>query len=308
MKFRAAVSALPLVLTGCGYVGDTRPPSLKLPIPVTDVAAVERGDKIVVQFTVPTRTTEDLPLAHDPHLVVNVGNKTFPVEAKGPLAHAEIDAKPFYGQDVRVSVKAFNERQLDAGFSNQVALHVVPALAVPANLKAVAVAEGVQVSWDAPEKEFTVFRQGPGDKELVRLDSASASPYVDKTTEYGKEYLYAVMASDGPLIQSEIAQMAKPMVPVDTFPPAPPQGLAAVVGTQSVELVWDRSIENDLAGYRIYRDAGSGQFERIGESHDAPGFSDKKVATGKRYRYMVTAYDRSGNESKPSEVAEALIP
>ncbi len=308
MKVRAAVTALPILLTGCGYVGDTRPPSLKLPLPVTDLAAVERGDKIVIQFTVPTRTTEDIPLANDPKLVATIGDQTYPIVVKAPLAHAEIDAKPFYGKDVRISVKALNERQLDAGLSNVVGLRLVTALPEPVNLKAVAVAEGVRVSWDGPEKEFTIFRQGPGDKALVKLDTVAASPYIDKNTEYGKEYLYAVMASEGPAIQSEIAQMTKPLIPVDTFPPAPPMGLAPVVGTQSVELVWDRSTETDLAGYRIYRDAGSGQFERIGESHDAPGFSDKKVEMGKRYRYAVTAYDRAGNESGLSEVVEALIP
>jgi fibronectin type 3 domain-containing protein len=277
-------------------------------LPVTDLAVVERGDKLVIQFTVPTRTTEDIPLADDPQLVATVGDKTYPIEAQSAMAHAEIDAKPFYGRDIRIFVKALNDRKLDGGFSNVVSLRVVAALPAPANLKAVAVAEGVRVSWDGPEKEFTVFRQGPGDKALVKLETVAAPPYIDKNTEYGKEYLYAVMASEGPAIQSDIAQMAKPLVPVDTFAPAVPLGLAAVIGTQSVELVWDRSVENDLAGYRIYRDAGSGQFERIGESHDAPGFSDKKVEMGKRYRYAVTAYDKAGNESGLSEVVEALIP
>ncbi len=308
MKLRRYLSGLPLLLAGCGYIGDTRPPSLNLPAPVTDLAVVERGDKLIVQFTVPSKTTEDIPLRTAPKLVAYVGDKQFPLPVADALGHGEIPAAPFYNQDVKVGVKALNDRGQEAGLSNLVALHVVPAVALPANLKAVAVAEGIQVSWDSPEKSFTVFRQGPGDKTFVKLDTADHSPYIDKTTEYGKEYRYAVQASS-PSAQSEIAEMTgKPLVPVDIFPPAVPQALAAVVGTQSVELVWDRDTEADLAGYRIYRDAGSGQFERIGETHDTPGFSDKKVEPGKRYRYMVTAYDQSGNESKPSEIIEAFIP
>jgi hypothetical protein len=307
VKLRRALAGFPLLLAGCGYIDDTRPPSLRLPAPVSDLAVVERGDKLIVQFTVPTRTTEDLPLRDKPKLVVYVGDKKFEIESKDLLAHAELPAKEFYGKDVKVGVKILNDKDRDAGFSNLVAMHVVTALALPANLKAVEVAEGIQLSWDSPEKAFTIFRQGPGDAGLTKLDTADHSPYVDKTAEFGKAYRYAVMSSSA-AAQSDIAELANPFTPVDRFPPAVPQALAAVIGTQSVELVWDRDIESDLAGYRIYRDAGSGQFERIGESHDAPSFSDKTVEKGKKYRYMVTAYDKSGNESKPSEIAEAFIP
>jgi hypothetical protein len=308
VKLRRALSGLPLLLTGCGYIGDTRPPSLRLPTPVTDLAVVERGDKLIVQFTVPSKTTEELPLREKPKLVVYVGDKPFPIDSKDQLlARAELPAQEFYGKDVKVGVKALNDKDHDAGFSNMVALHVVSALATPANLKADAVAEGIQLSWDSPEKAFTIFRQGPGDVTLVKLGTADHSPYVDGTVEFGKEYRYAVQSSTAGA-QSDIAEMAKPFKPVDTFAPAVPRALAAVVGTQSVELVWDRDTESDLAGYRIYRDSGSGQFERIGESKDTPSFSDKMVEKGKRYRYMVTAYDKLGNESKPSEVADAFIP
>ncbi len=309
MKLRNALCGLPLLLTGCGYIGDTRPPSLNLPAPVTDLAVVERGDKLILQFTIPSHTTEDLPMREKPKLVAYVGEKAFPIQLKDAdlLAHAEIPAAEFYGKDVRVGVKAFNDRDRDGGFSNMVAVHVVPAWTLPANLKAVAVAAGIQLTWDSPEKNFTIFRQGPGDKALVKLDTADRSPYIDKTAEFGKEYRYAVQASSAEA-QSEVAEMSKPFTPIDTFPPTVPQALAAVVGTSSVELVWDRDSEADLAGYRIYRDAGTGQFERIGESHDAPSFSDKTVEHGKRYRYAVTAYDKSGNESQLSEVAEAFIP
>ena len=307
MKLRHYLSGLPLLLAGCGYIGDTRPPSAKVPQPVTDLAAVERGDKIIVQFTVPTRTTEDLPLLEKPKLVVYVGDKPFEVEAKDLLARGEIPAKEFYGQDVKVGVKALNDKERDGGLSNQVTMHVVPALALPARLKANAVAAGVEVSWDSPEKAFTIFRQGPGEPGLTKLDTTDHSPYIDKTAEYEKGYRYAVQSSTA-TAQSDIAEMTEAYVPHDRFAPATPQALAAVVGTQSVELVWDRDTETDLAGYRIYRDAGSGQFEKIGESHDAPSFSDKTVEKGKRYRYAVTAYDKTGNESGLSEVAEAFIP
>jgi fibronectin type 3 domain-containing protein len=302
-------TCLSLVFCGCGYVGDTRAPTLKLPVPVTDLAVVERGDKLVIQFTVPMRTTDEVPLRQPPELVVYVDGKSYQhlPPPQGLLAHAEVDAKPFYGKDVRVAVVALNDHDKNAGLSNMVGLRVVPALALPANLKAVAVPEGIEVSWDSPEKSFTIFRQAPGEMKLTKLDTTDHSPYIDKNSEYDKPYLYAVQASSQSA-QSEVAEMKEPIVPLDKFAPAMPRALAAVVGAQSVELVWDRDTEPDLAGYRIYRDSGSGQFERLGESHDTPSYSDKMVEKGRRYRYAVSAYDRAGNESKMSEPVEAFIP
>ena len=49
---------LALLVTGCGYVGDPLPPALNIPVPVADLNAVQRGDQIIIQFTVPQMTTE----------------------------------------------------------------------------------------------------------------------------------------------------------------------------------------------------------------------------------------------------------
>ena len=51
---------LTLFLAGCGHVGDPMPPALHIPAPVSDLAAVERGDRIIVQFTVPELTTDGM--------------------------------------------------------------------------------------------------------------------------------------------------------------------------------------------------------------------------------------------------------
>ena len=89
-------------------------------------------------------------------------------------------------------------------------------------------------------------------------------------------------------------------IPADEFPPAAPAGLTAVPTTTSIELAWDRDTEPDLAGYRVYRAAPGGEFEKIGETAEAPSYSDKQVESGKQYRYAVSAFDKAGNESKRS--------
>src|SRR4051794_33488032 len=51
-----------LMLAGCGYVGDPLPPLANVPAKVSDLAAIQRGGRLIVQFTIPTKTTEGHPI------------------------------------------------------------------------------------------------------------------------------------------------------------------------------------------------------------------------------------------------------
>ena len=304
VKKRLALLPLSLVAGGCGYIGETQPPSLHLPAVVQDLSVVEHGDQLVVHFTRPILSTEGLPLKEPARMELHIDDTTL-VVPEGTSSY-ETPAQPYYGRVARIAIKAVSPRNRDAGWSNVVNLPVVPAIAPPAHFEVKAVLAGVQLTWESTEKSFVIFRQAPDEKELAKYDTAATSPYVDQKTVYDKPYRYAVQALQGSA-ESEMTK-AEPYTPIDKFSPAVPGGLAAVVGTQSVELVWERATEPDLAGYRIYRDSGSGQFERIGVSADSPNFSDKTAEKGKRYRYAVTAYDQSGNESGLSEAFEVAVP
>ena len=50
---RPALFVFLLILTNCGYPGPVLPPLLDIPLSVSYVNAVEYGDKILVQFTLP---------------------------------------------------------------------------------------------------------------------------------------------------------------------------------------------------------------------------------------------------------------
>ncbi len=292
-----------LCVAGCGYQGDTRPPSLKIPVTVKDLAVMERGSKIVVQFTVPTLTTEGLPLKDEPYLQLHIGEQKYhvPAPAKGPTAYFEADATPFFAQQVKVWVVAQNDHGRDSGSSNIVNFQVIPSLTVPAELDAKAVAEGVRLTWRSGDRQFAVYRKGLNDSALVRIGTADARTYTDETAQFGKPYEYAVQAINNG-VESEMSATKK-ITPRDEFAPAVPTGLTALVGTQSVELVWDRNTESDLFGYRIFRDG-----KLLAESKDVPSFSDRTVEHGKRYRYTVSAYDQLKNESAQSETVEVQVP
>ena len=51
-----------LLVTGCASPGPPRPPSLNLPRPITDLTADRIGDKVILHWTTPEKTTDNLPI------------------------------------------------------------------------------------------------------------------------------------------------------------------------------------------------------------------------------------------------------
>lgn len=145
---------------------------------------------------------------------------------------------------------------------------------------------------------------------LALLGPSAENSYSDKQFDFGKTYIYvvrSVISVDGNEIESDNSEPVT-VTPLDTFPPAAPQGLVAAVlpgaapSTFVVDLSWSINLETDFAGYRVYRS------EQEGVRGDAvtpdllptPAFRDSSVVPGHRYWYTVTALDRAGNESAPS--------
>jgi hypothetical protein len=54
-----------LALVGCASPGPPRAPSLQLPEPVRDLTVAREGDSVTVRFTLPERTTDNLPIRED---------------------------------------------------------------------------------------------------------------------------------------------------------------------------------------------------------------------------------------------------
>ena len=58
----ALIATLAALTSGCASPGPPRPPTLNLPRPITDLTAERIGDKITLQWTTPTKTTDGLPI------------------------------------------------------------------------------------------------------------------------------------------------------------------------------------------------------------------------------------------------------
>jgi hypothetical protein len=313
----ASVCAL---LAGCGSIGEPLYPALRIPLRVIDLAVREKGANLDFDFTIAPLTTEGVPLKDigsvDLYVGPNSGNPfnqdewlksstrvDVPTPDKPGPVHAEFPAAKFIGQEVVVAVRVTNPKGRDAGWSNFKIFQVAQPLATPADFHVAATAKGVELTWRAAMPgEFRILRKTDLQPRPSLLATATESPYVDISAEYGKTYQYSVQGVRGD-VESDVAG-PESITPVDTFAPEVPTGLTASVGLGAVELAWTRNTESDFKEYRVLRSEEGGPFVEIVRGLDAPTYSDRTIQSGKHYRYEVSAIDQTGNESAPSAPVE----
>ncbi|MGB9606041.1 MAG: fibronectin type III domain-containing protein [Bryobacteraceae bacterium] len=329
-RLAASLITVGLVATGCGSPGDPSPPSLNIPERISDLSAQQVGDRILVRFTLPELTTDGVALRRFRAVELRAGPspegnfdterwaaqaRLAPVAADrpGPVEIA-LPAAEWAGRELILGVRAVGPKGRAGAWSNLVALEVVPPLPRPSGLRAESCPEGVRLSWEsgvAPAgARFRVFRRGEAQKQPEPVGETAAPPYVDATAAFGQNWEYAVQAfvkTGQTEALSEISDTVR-IKPEDRFPPAPPGGLQATPGLGTIELMWDRNQEPDLHGYRVWRALGDGPLSPLSEIIEVPGYSDRSIESGKKYRYAVSAVDTRGNESAPSSPVEVTAP
>jgi hypothetical protein len=227
--------------------------------------------------------------------------------------------------------------------SNAVSVRVFPVPERIASIQSKVNETSIDLSWPAPTRtsggdpiaisEYHVYRgqldpraHDPATKDVLHekwippltLLAASGTPeYRDTQFDFGETYVYVVRSvttvAGNPLESSDSDPLV--LAPVDTFPPATPQGLVAAElsnpngNALEIDLSWSINAEPDLAGYRVYR---SEQENDKGQSVTpdlllSPAYRDTSLALGHQYWYRVTAVDRSGNESAPTPPVAADV-
>lgn len=305
------------------------PPSLNIPERITDLKARQRGEQIVIEFTLPSLTTDGVALRRLRAVELRAGRppegdfdihrwaaqaQVVPVGAFEPgPAKAVLGARPWVGGELILGVRAAGPKGRFSDWSNLVAVPVVSPLETPRDLRAEAVPEGVRLSWSAAAQlqvRFRIYRRGPDQQDAEPIGESDRTEFVDRSTVFGRTFEYRVEAfreTGGPEAASELSD-AVSITPVDRFPPATPRGLRAVAGLRGVELAWEPNAEPDLRGYRVWR-AGEGEaLARLSDLLELPSYSDRSTESGKRYRYAVSAVDADGNESAPSDIVEVTAP
>jgi hypothetical protein len=332
------------LLAGCGYPGEPLPPALNRPVRVADLTAVQRGAKVYVQFTVPSVTTENLPLRGKPDIELRLG----PAAAEGfslpaweksservpdaeihldsqPIspvsrkkkgnappqpterynASAQLDASKFYGKTVLIGVRVHGSKGQDVGWSRLESVQLVPALPVPEALSASNAPDAIRLDWHAAAPEYRVFRKGPTDTAFRQIGTSDKPFYIDSTIEYGKTYDYLVQSVEK---TGERYAESEPSAGI-TFKPVDTFPPAIPTGLTAVP--GSRTIElvwdrNAEKDFASYTVARDGK--KIAEGLSSPSFSDRDVKPGTRYRYQISATDTAGNSSPLSASVETVIP
>jgi hypothetical protein len=176
-KFASAALAvgLTVVLAGCGTPGAPQPPSLNLPIRVSDLAAVRSGNQVSLTWTMPRKNTDKLLLKNNitAHICRRESHRECIATGSGlPLAPGAagvftetLPAALTEGAPHTLSyfVEVRNRNGRSAGQSNAAVVLAGQAPAPVTSLTAEARKEGVVLRWTpltatAPESARTVIR------------------------------------------------------------------------------------------------------------------------------------------------------
>ncbi len=217
--------------------------------------------------------------------------------------------------------------------SNVVAIVPIDVPEPPGNVSATAKPEGIVITWSAPQKAVTgeekprvvgynIYRSPKGQPRDELPSPINAAP-VSQTTytdvpSYGAHdyYVSAVAATGPPRIESDLSAPAGATF-ADLLPPPLPTGLAALVETNAVRLVWDVVQAPDLAGYKVYRTEGVGHEPDVREVGTIPlqpllvkdpYYVDSRADLGIAYKYGVASVDRSGNVSQTVWTGWVVVP
>lgn len=242
------------------------------------------------------------------------------------------DTLQFAGQAARLryAVRFVNASGQKAGFSNTLLIEPTSKIAAsPGSLAAEASQEAVRLTWTAPLTNidgstpvsllgYNIYRS-TSEKEPAKLLNKApvqATSYEDEFFEFDKDYYYFVRSVSVGLETEPVESSESNIIKfkgVDTFAPSAPSAITVAAAPGTISIFFAINPEKDIAGYKIYRS----------EDKDAPlanwtllttgllttnTFQDTRVESGKTYHYYLTATDKNGNVSPPSEIVSETAP
>ena len=241
------------------------------------------------------------------------------------------DSLEFAGQPVRLryAVRLVNAFGQKASFSNFLLIEPAAKVAnAPTSLASEVTQDAINLTWNASKTNvdgstppnilgYNVYRSA-SEKEagkLLNKTPVTDDKFADRFFEFDKEQFYFVrtvsVGSDGQPIESSESNIVK-INPKDTFPPSPPSAITLAATLNTISIFFATNPEKDIAGYRIYRsidrDLNKADWTLLTpELLPTNTFQDTKVESGVTYYYYLTAIDKNGNVSQPSEIVTETV-
>jgi len=237
---------------------------------------------------------------------------------------------------LRYAIRYVNASGQRAAFSNFLSIEPAARIAQPPVLSSQAkIAEdAITLSWQPPAANidnstpvnllgYNIYRtdesQTATGNQPLNPTPISGTEYADKTFQFGNNYRYIVRAvslgTGGAQVES-LNSNAVSVLPQDVFPPAAPERPSVAAPEPSsarLAIFFAANKETDIAGYNLYRstdpDLPKANWTKVNQTLlTRTTFTDDKVESGKTYYYYVTAVDKAGNVSPPSDVASEKAP
>jgi parallel beta-helix repeat protein len=122
----------------------------------------------------------------------------------------------------------------------------------------------------------------------------------------GERYYYRIQARDHRGQLSNFSEII-PGIPQDSIPPSQPKGVKVISTTNdSINLVWNPNVEDDLEGYHIFRSKKQNPISWGEPLGKIPKGTEEYIDTGldeeTTYYYVLTAFDEVPNNSSYSNM------
>ncbi|MFZ1701129.1 MAG: fibronectin type III domain-containing protein [Pyrinomonadaceae bacterium] len=242
------------------------------------------------------------------------------------------DTLQFAGQPARLryAVRYVNAAGQKAAFSNSLLIEPTSKVAsIPSDLEITTTQTALKLNWQPPTQNidgtspvsiqgYNVYRSTSKTEpaKLLTATPISDAEYTDEFFEFEKQYYYFIRAvSLG--TQTEPVESGESNIveikPVDTFAPAAPESITIAAAPGTISIFFVAPLDTDVEGYKIYRTTDpatdKADWELITpDLLKTNTFQDKRVESGKRYHYYITATDKFKNVSEPSEVVSEIAP
>lgn len=230
---------------------------------------------------------------------------------------------------LRYAVRLVNDAGQKASFSNYFLIEPTSRVADnPKNLSVKLTEKSVLLRWEKPIANvdnsqpanilgYNIYRaKESGESSLLNSTVVNDVEYSDIFFDFGITYRYFVrvvsLGAGSEPIESSDSNVVE-ILPRDIFAPSPPSAVTIAAAPNNLSIFFAVNPESDISGYRIFRSTNSAQPKSKWQLLNSEllltnTFQDTKVESGKTYFYYLTAVDKAGNISQPSEVFSEIAP